>query len=535
MPCNRFECPSTTAVWAVGPWSTCDYPVSPCVEGVSTRSVSCMLSTSGAPQSPELCHGASPSNRSACVPEATQCACSPAAPCSSPFAECVEGACVCTTGWLAPSCTVPALAPATGQACSGLVDTAGACCGSAGIVDAVTGLCCPPNAVLDKQGRCCAGAVLDACGVCNGTGLAVDALGLCCSSSVAASGLCCSNAVVDSCGVCGGADECPAAVQTAVAVTAGTSLTSPAFVSAVADSLSSALQRPVTNVSVASVARRARQLTSSSIQATVSFTVVGVADAAIAVRLSGAAAATATSPSSPFRLTGSVDLQRVPECGNGRCEDGEVCQDAVCSRGCLADCPIVPRACPAGPGGLPCSGRGDCVSSTGSCTCFVGYTGPACDGCSSGFAASSAAPPSSNASTVLCTRQPGAICLTCGPSQDCPGACAAARAALQSPVPSGGASSSGSLSKLLPVLVGGTVAAVAVVGLALFGVWAWKRSRRPAGDAAAGPVVQEWRAVSPGADQVSFWKEPPQSRRDSAIAARRLSKVSCCAWWGGCW
>jgi tenascin len=73
--------------------------------------------------------------------------------------------------------------------------------------------------------------------------------------------------------------------------------------------------------------------------------------------------------------------------GRGACVQGAcVCRDGY--RG--ADCSVEP-ACPrghptdGGPGGglpgalsaLPCSGRGSCVH--GTCACFHGYTGPACD------------------------------------------------------------------------------------------------------------------------------------------------------------
>lgn len=91
-------------------------------------------------------------------------------------------------------------------------------------------------------------------------------------------------------------------------------------------------------------------------------------------------------------------------CGNARCELGESCFGSDCAFSCTPDCPIVMNqgSCPLGtavlqpyspsssvtiqphastPSEVPCSGVGMCVQPTGRCSCFAGYTGPACDAC----------------------------------------------------------------------------------------------------------------------------------------------------------
>jgi hypothetical protein len=80
------------------------------------------------------------------------------------------------------------------------------------------------------------------------------------------------------------------------------------------------------------------------------------------------------------------------------CESGEECPDIACVDGCLSDCPIVRKACPAGNGTAtsddeggdprrPCSGNGVCLSGSGTCQCFAGYVAHDCTGsmCASGY------------------------------------------------------------------------------------------------------------------------------------------------------
>lgn len=61
---------------------------------------------------------------------------------------------------------------------------------------------------------------------------------------------------------------------------------------------------------------------------------------------------------------------------------------------CLADCPVPALQCPASdafaaPNATTlrsCSTRGTCLSGTGACACWAGYTGAACERCAFGYA-----------------------------------------------------------------------------------------------------------------------------------------------------
>jgi hypothetical protein len=89
---------------------------------------------------------------------------------------------------------------------------------------------------------------------------------------------------------------------------------------------------------------------------------------------------------------------RGAECGNGVCEAGEECSDALRSRCCAVDCPVIRKACPGGTavsGGsgnsstslaqASCSGHGMCLSASGTCRCMGGYSGDDCRGCAAGY------------------------------------------------------------------------------------------------------------------------------------------------------
>lgn len=102
-------------------------------------------------------------------------------------------------------------------------------------------------------------------------------------------------------------------------------------------------------------------------------------------------------------------------CGNNACELGETCTTVGCVDGCARDCGAwgVTIPCPqpslaSGYPALPCANRGVCEPRTGSCACFVGYTGPGCTLCDRLY----------EARTVfglhLCVRSPPATCEVCG-------------------------------------------------------------------------------------------------------------------------
>jgi hypothetical protein len=81
------------------------------------------------------------------------------------------------------------------------------------------------------------------------------------------------------------------------------------------------------------------------------------------------------------------------DCGNNLCEYGESCRrNTTCSAStgyCSADCTFGRLACPTGVNATGstavCSGSGACLPASGTCACFKGYTGPACQGCTANF------------------------------------------------------------------------------------------------------------------------------------------------------
>lgn len=76
-------------------------------------------------------------------------------------------------------------------------------------------------------------------------------------------------------------------------------------------------------------------------------------------------------------------------CGNQQCEHSEACVTVGCVGGCPADCPSYAPPCPLAAlllgANITCAGVGVCVTATGQCDCFPGYTGPVCQDCSPGY------------------------------------------------------------------------------------------------------------------------------------------------------
>lgn len=89
-------------------------------------------------------------------------------------------------------------------------------------------------------------------------------------------------------------------------------------------------------------------------------------------------------------------------CGNALCEVGERCTDTLCSTGCLSDCPFAVITCPSN-AGLPCSGNGSCIMSSGVCDCRVGFSGDDCTQCAVGYWPVSGSPYCVSIPPVSCT------------------------------------------------------------------------------------------------------------------------------------
>ena len=174
--------------------------------------------------------------------------------------------------------------------------------------------------------------------------------------------------------------------------------------SAMVTLLSSALQRPpasivITSVSLAS--RRlalspARMVSSQSVAVQTSLLPYGGANNLPQSSLAAALQAANTS-SSLVSVSSVTSVSTSAVCGNGVCEVGERPGGGVV--GCPVDCPYPVLTCPVA-NGVACNNAGACValssssssSSTtfsGVCSCRVaqGYSGAACDGCTSGFVA----------------------------------------------------------------------------------------------------------------------------------------------------
>ena len=105
------------------------------------------------------------------------------------------------------------------------------------------------------------------------------------------------------------------------------------------------------------------------------------------------------------QLTSNYAFDCVAVCGNGRCEFGE--SAALCS----ADCPVGIQSCPyatvattgnssSASSRVTCAGHGTCMPSSGTCSCFRGYVGSACDRCDSEHVTSA---------DGACTFLPGAL------------------------------------------------------------------------------------------------------------------------------
>jgi len=372
--------------WEAGAWGACD-AAAPCAFGSQSRSVRCALPDGFAAARGRCPEAAAPAATRPCRRECSD-GCGGVVCARGQCAS--DGACSCPAGWGGRRCNT-----SLASCASAVTDGDGACCPS-GVVNGTGACCAGANATLDSAGACCGDGVLDACGICGGTGRAVDASGICCRGSLDAAGLCCQpGREVDACGVCGGVGACgiearaqavPAAGGAAAALGTSSADARAQLVAAdVADALSLAGTGSTVAPAAAAPGRRALQAAGQAVTVTIS----APASAGLSGReLEARAVLAAARPGSPAVGVGVVSVAGL--CGNGACESGEACSAgsaagsaATC---CPADCPIVLQPCPAATaGGSACSGRGACSEVAGTCRCFSGYDGTACEACAGGW------------------------------------------------------------------------------------------------------------------------------------------------------
>ena len=82
----------------------------------------------------------------------------------------------------------------------------------------------------------------------------------------------------------------------------------------------------------------------------------------------------------PMPLPPLLTLHREGVCGNAICEVGERAVEGATLGSCPQDCGLPSLQCPA----AGC-GSGYCMQSAGQCECWVGYSGPTCANCASGY------------------------------------------------------------------------------------------------------------------------------------------------------
>ena len=384
-PCNTKPC--ITYAWSVGAWSQCS---AACGGGSMTRGVQCtVVGGDGSAVSDSLCIaavGAKPQSSTACNT-------APCSPCDgvtcSGHGTCSSGTCTCSGGYSGAQCGTPpfcddgAVVDANGSCCIGVLYDSGSCCNGV-------------NATLDASGGCCSSGIVDACGTCEGSGVVVDSLGVCCETLLDASGECCPSGVLDECGVCDGdSSTCATDVSFEVAVSSDVSdELSDGYgeaLSNVTAGIENALgleSGTITQITLTASSRRRRLSRDDPMYRVLSTT--AEVNAVVPPSSGGNDTAVQTSATTENDLTAaSGDLNMVSDplvmrsavCGNDVCETGEVCMEGLDTECCVSDCGNYLYNCPAGTGGLECSGHGTCLSSSGACNCHTGYAGSACEEC----------------------------------------------------------------------------------------------------------------------------------------------------------
>ncbi|KAL0022292.1 hypothetical protein WJX79_005985 [Trebouxia sp. C0005] len=440
--CNGSCYYSDTDHYLYEPWGSCN---ATCGGGVQTRTGTCVTSSGTATTGcTNACYQYTDSNTTTEVADSlcdatkpsTSNKCNGGTPCtfcSGERAKCsghgicsnVKGACVCDSSYSGTFCNVP-------STCDGVALADGTCC----LYElSRSGDCCE---VVDNDMECCESGVLDAAGVCQGTAVSIDYNGQTCTGALDATGACC-DGVVDNFGVCNGYDA-SGIFQIALAEGSSTTATVAALglessdltsaseaASNITSSLVSALSLESSSSSVTSrklqhfggATSRAVSVSAGSLRrlqasladegdttatiassTTANSTTMLVYDVAAASATSAAITSAAlTFGQAQLLLSDATALDdvvlaiaAVAVCGNGVCELGErpnaTAAGVNATGGCPEDCFVPYVICPIPSGSLSmCGGtpRGQCLTSSGACSCSTGYSGVDCGKCALGY------------------------------------------------------------------------------------------------------------------------------------------------------
>eukprot|EP01138_Halocafeteria_seosinensis_P003627 gb/GECG01003706.1/.p1 GENE.gb/GECG01003706.1/~~gb/GECG01003706.1/.p1 ORF type:complete len:2343 (+),score=252.67 gb/GECG01003706.1/:1-7029(+) len=398
--CNTQSCLKPRR--SVSSWSDCEMGSGSCTNstGIQNRNVTCLDSlTSEILSASECAHITMPVSTKKCTPST----CGPCDTLSCMFGECVvdrdgNPECLCWAGWLGDACDIKQT-NCTEQ--GGLVLPTGSCCQSGAINSA--GDCCHPagegiTPVIDSEGECCpeGSSALDAIGICNGTAAAVDRNGDPCTTQLGADGICCESGQVDACGVCEGdgsscscvhplklfANESEISGAEVLALGDGRGPDNEMFNEGSQKELAEAMGVSVSIVHVKKLSVISRD--QIALEVMVGPRQESLSCSSLNRKLWN------TLSENPLLATFYVEdvfppVSTQPQCDNGVCEIGELCSQFRKSC-CKADCGAPLQECP-GYNGQPCSGKGVCISSSGTCKCNLGYSGEDCSTCArhSGF------------------------------------------------------------------------------------------------------------------------------------------------------